>query len=67
MSSHAQCLGAGHRFCADCRRNVDNNPPDSRGPYQVFVSPTTTNRCAHWLAMPPVKRAAAEQATRGAG
>jgi len=62
MSNHAQCLGAGHRFCADCRRNVDNNPAESRGEHQVYVSPTTTSRCAHWLAMPPPKRSQQERA-----
>jgi hypothetical protein len=62
MTTFAQCLGAGQRFCADCRRNVDNNPPESRGEHQVYVGATTNSRCAHWLAMPPKPRGAQETA-----
>ena len=63
MSSHAQCFNAGLRICRDCRRNVDNNPPESRTAHQVYVGATTTDHCAHWLAIPPAPRVAAEPHT----
>lgn len=52
---YAQCLGAGQRFCSDCRRNVDNNAQQQTGRYQPMVGPTTSDRCAHWLAIPAQK------------
>lgn len=60
MTSYAQCTNAGLRICADCRRNVDNNTPEERSVHQVYVGATTTDRCAHWLAMPPRQRPMAE-------
>ena len=63
MSLYAQCMNAGMRFCADCRRNVDNNPPESRTAHQAYVTPTNTQRCAHWLSMPARHKPQARDAT----
>ena len=62
MSSYAQCFNAGLRCCGDCRRNVDNNPPATRTEYQVFVAASTSDRCAHWLAIPVRKGAEQKRA-----
>lgn len=53
MTTHfAQCLNAGLRICTDCRRNVDNNGGIASTRFQKMVGATTTNRCAHWMAIP---------------
>lgn len=60
MTSYAQCLNAGLKICMDCRRNVDNNTAIPGNYHQAMVGATSTNRCAHWLALPVVPRQPAE-------
>lgn len=55
VARYALCHGAGLRICDSCRRHVDHNPAAATALHQAFVAPSTSSRCAQWMAKPAPK------------